>query len=779
MTCSDEQHEQQENKRHAHEGHMAQLIAAAMEEKTQHMPASAALVSSPPTFNQSSELKASNSKGEHEEAPKLTAAAQASAVRPAHKLHKESGGASAGPVLAPSHQALEMKTTSPGKLSKPSKPSKPSKTSEPSKVGKGPGRTTLASSLSQLPPGWSEDMLKPLERKLQDGRGVYPGAPGSGTKPPLTSSPNDAAEGGLSPGVGLVVFDGNDGTGFASMLRKALLKHSVGHSKSTSKVEITASSRNEDREQGALRRQRQEGEQEELEKASIPPSLRLRRVLDRAQKRLQELHTRRPSLTSLAEESPVSPWDKAKSDVRSSVDEHGTVSNRLFKLLGPDDEDEEREGKGQDSISFGTDSQRSVEIRRIHALKRKRRRKRVKDAAEASLIGPRSSLSRAAMSTGESKYASATSSLSTSVNGIVAYPSSGLGLNASHSRGLDPTQNRRSRYLLPHDDYRLVMKRVPLAFKGLMMEVGDASGCKDATEDEDGEDEIAGSDEAKVSVVSAKTGTTKLARNALAAVSRRCLHRGLGVLANRLLAGTIYCGWVQRYTSTGLRVTRYLTLTCDDWPDVQVFEGSAAATKPKPTHPHEDLSEEKRAALKASSSLVLNLYESAVPSMWGSVPVTLKARTRIVDVMQLKSRLESTEGQGKPRQQPGLNQSGRGNITTGDTPGLDFSGGKGDPRDFSVVFKVVRTARGVNQYGSEGSSHSVTQSSRPMDVWHFRCDTERERLSWTRLLTIAMQIVHHPSIPTHTRAYLPLPAAGARLAVELGINPPPEEAGQN
>ena len=78
---------------------------------------------------------------------------------------------------------------------------------------------------------------------------------------------------------------------------------------------------------------------------------------------------------------------------------------------------------------------------------------------------------------------------------------------------------------------------------------------------------------AKVRVVQSKTGAIKLANKAIVAVSRHCLHRGLGTMANHLLTGTIYCGWVQRRTSTGLLVARYLVLACDDWPDVEVREG--------------------------------------------------------------------------------------------------------------------------------------------------------------------------------------------------------------
>ena len=71
-------------------------------------------------------------------------------------------------------------------------------------------------------------MLKPIERKLQDGRGVYPGAPGSANEPKLGIDLSLHSN-KVSGTAGLVVFDGNDGTGFASMLRKALLKHSASH----------------------------------------------------------------------------------------------------------------------------------------------------------------------------------------------------------------------------------------------------------------------------------------------------------------------------------------------------------------------------------------------------------------------------------------------------------------------------------------------------------------------------------------------------------------------
>ena len=123
----------------------------------------------------------------------------------------------------------------------------------------------------------------------------------------------------------------------------------------------------------------------------------------------------------------------------------GTTSNRLFKLLGPDEEEEDdKKVQGLDS-----DSKRSVEIRRIQAMKRKRRRKRVTDAAETSLASHLLS-QKLSVTASTSIYGSGSSSPT---------HTSRLGLNSSFSRGLDHTQNRRSRYLLSPDDYRLALEK--------------------------------------------------------------------------------------------------------------------------------------------------------------------------------------------------------------------------------------------------------------------------------------------------------------------------------
>ena len=127
----------------------------------------------------------------------------------------------------------------------------------------------------------------------------------------------------------------------------------------------------------------EEGEKEE-QVDHTSPFLRLQGVLDRAQSKLRELDERRPHLkhfTEVEAQQKEDLLDLTEPDTRSSVEVKGTTSNRLFKLLNPDEEEEDdKKVQGLDS-----DSKRSVEIRRIQAMKRKRRRRRVTDAAETSL----------------------------------------------------------------------------------------------------------------------------------------------------------------------------------------------------------------------------------------------------------------------------------------------------------------------------------------------------------------------------------------------------------
>ena len=66
----------------------------------------------------------------------------------------------------------------------------------------------------------------------------------------------------------------------------------------------------------------------------------------------------------------------------------------------------------------------------------------------------------------------------------------------------------------------------------------------------------------------------------------------------------------------------------------------------------------------------------------------------------------------------------------------------------------------------------MTQSSKPVEEWRFRCDSERDALLWTRLLHMAMHITNHPTMPQHTKAFVPLDAASehGKLAIRLGLN---------
>merc|ERR1712070_47298 len=103
--------------------------------------------------------------------------------------------------------------------------------------------------------------------------------------------------------------------------------------------------------------------------------------------------------------------------------------------------------------------------------------------------------------------------------------------------------------------------------------------------------------------------------------------------ALNLINGVVHAGWVDRKTSTGLWLRRYLVLCCDDWPSVKV-----AIKKSHTGSSHKrDLSDEEQIALKAAASLTLQLYESATPTLWGDVPLKLKARTRMDHVIHLKT----------------------------------------------------------------------------------------------------------------------------------------------
>lgn len=598
---------------------------------------------------------------------------------------------------------VEVKSKPAAKSEKPVNPSKPEKPQKPEKPprNKLPGRTTLASGLSQMPPNLSRSALDPIVKKIKDGPGLSPSA--SAGSSPRSPQPD---------GKDKVLYDANDGTGFARLLREGLLRHSQERSGNApgdvygppSPVPAATTPRELP----------DEGEY-------VPPATRLNAVLSRARERRGN-----PCWTNR------DPGDEEVSefDVARSVEIMGTASNRLATLLMAADEEE--------SPAFDTDSMRRREIRRIKVLKKQRKRRRLREAGSSThpLLRLSSGMNMSASLAGAAAASAAMQKLRSSGR---------AGFNASLSKGLDQSQQRRSRYLLGLEDHRLTIRRVPAAFvKVLQRPPG-------TTEDS-----------AEPAPVHANAEVIEPAdpHGALLELTRAAMIKGIGTRALNLINGVVHGGWVNRKTSTGLWVQRFLVLCCDDWPSVKV-----ALKKRHTSSPHKgDLSDEEQVALKAAASLTLQLYESATPTLWGDAPLTLKARTRMDHVIHLKTATEEAKGSRTepPRDTPAGPAASN----------MDYSRGKSDPHNFSIRFKMLRTVKGINHFGSEGSSHSVTQSSKSVEEWHFRCEDEHESMLWTRLLHTALHIVHHPTLPGHTAAAVPFNSQTdemGQLALKLGL----------